>query len=238
MFQYAAALSLSPINPAVILPPPQENQHSPRDYRAALFHRLKHSTSVPSYPRAILDAFDPWEPSTIMPSQAIVIQGYFQYLPAIRPILPVLCRDILESLSQRQQQLREKYKLRALHTVGFIHVRRGDYLTAKGHTHWVQNPTFYEEAITKSPPVKRWLVISDDIAWCKQEPVFQSFELVDEPDELDGLALMSLCHGAAIIANSTYSWWGAILSEAPTAYPSKWLDDARPDLFPQNWIRI
>jgi hypothetical protein len=72
--------------------------------------------------------------------------------------------------------------------------------------------------------------------------MFSGATIVDEPDELDGLALMSLCHGGAIIANSTFSWWGAMLgaypAKATVVYPSKWLQGNKPDLFPPQWARI
>jgi hypothetical protein len=87
-------------------------------------------------------------------------------------------------------------------------------------------------------------VVSDDVSWCREQEVFRAsnIEILDEPDELSGLALMSLCHGGAILANSTYSWWGAMLGAemagAPIFYPSKWFSDDTPQLFPSHWIRL
>jgi hypothetical protein len=67
-------------------------------------------------------------------------------------------------------------------------------------------------------------------------------EIADEPDELNGLALMSLCRGGAIIGNSTYSWWGAMLGAEPAGaqiiYPTLWFSDAKPALFPSHWTRL
>ena len=91
---------------------------------------------------------------------------------------------------------------------------------------------------------RRWLVVSDDIEWCKQQPWLTKhpFEIVDEKDELAGLMLMSLCEGGAVISNSTFSWWGAMLgcgaTGVPVAYPAKWIGKENPDLFPPSWIRI
>lgn len=172
----------------------------------------------------------------------MAIKGYFQYIPAIRDILPKICDDMNEYLRYRKELLREKYGLRELYTLGCIHVRRGDYLRAPEH-HRVQPVSYYEAAINHPSlrHVRRWLVISDDVTWCKGSPFFSKLDIVEEPDELDGLAFMSLCHGAAIIASSTYSWWGAMMgahvARNPVVYPAKWNpSSAQPDLFPAEWI--
>jgi hypothetical protein len=45
--------------------------------------------------------------------------------------------------------------------------------------------------------------------------------------------------GGAIIANSTFSWWAAILSDTPyVVYPKKWIAQNIENLFPSNWISI
>lgn len=171
----------------------------------------------------------------------IALRGYFQYVPAIERMIPLLCNDMIEFLTQERELLRRKYSLTDLTGYGFIHVRRGDYLDGAPNLHWVQTSEYYKEAM-KLFGASRWFVLSDDPEWCKAEAVFAICEVVNEPDELTGLALMSLCHGGAIIANSTYSWWGAMLGAnsagSTVVYPSKWLQDTRPILFPETWIRI
>jgi hypothetical protein len=104
---------------------------------------------------------------------------------------------------------------------------------------------YYRRGLTKIDAKLRWIVISDDVAWCREQELFTEFpaiEIVDEPDELNGLALMSLCCGGAIIANSTFSWWGAMLGAEPAGamvvYPSLWFSHAKPDLFPSRWTRL
>jgi hypothetical protein len=170
-----------------------------------------------------------------------MIRGYFQYLPAIAHIIPTIRLDILEFLRVPMETLRQKYSITNPMKTGFIHVRRGDYLKAEPGFHWVQTSEYYRAALTHMR-AERWLVISDDIQWCNQQDWLNCFDILDEPDELYGLAIMSLCHGGAIIANSTYSWWGAMLGSepagSPVVYPSKWLQNRRPQLFPPGWIRI
>jgi hypothetical protein len=56
------------------------------------------------------------------------------------------------------------------------------------------------------------------------------------------MLLMSMCHHQ-IIANSSFSWWGAWLNPDPNKIviaPRKWFADApdTADLIPENWIRL
>ena len=189
----------------------------------------------------MLDSYISWTPKIFEGQGNINIKGYFQYLPVINSVLPALSKDITNFLTPYRTALRKKYSLIDPTHTGFIHVRRGDYLAHPTH-HWIQTEEYYARGLSHVSTVSRWLILSDDIDWCKEQPVFSTCEHVNETDELAGLAIMSLCHGGAIIANSTYSWWGAMLgpeqARAPIVYPAKWLSDAEPILFPESWIRL
>lgn len=242
MFQYAAALVLrGHLKKPVFFPPPEYNRHSDRDYRDTLFYRILSKELIKGSYYICLESFTPWCPEQFLFNESIAIRGYFQYLPAIESIIPILRKDLIEFLTLDREFLRKKYALNNLLEVAFIHVRRGDYLNTAPELHWTQPPEYYEEAL-KHIPNLRCFVLSDDVEWCKSQPVFGSCEIVDESDELRALALMSLCHGGAILANSTFSWWGAILGAepalSPVIYPSKWFDQKNPTLFPSRWIRI
>jgi hypothetical protein len=225
----------------VVLSPVTHNRHFATDYRYILCRRVKLVDTVPSN-SIPLGAYDAWTPRQFLSPSPIALRGYFQYLPAVQQVLPRILDDIVETLSVQRDMLRTKYSLTNLHTVGFIHVRRGDYLNTSPDLHWVQGKDYYIRALASQPSVSRWLVLSDDINWCKKQSFLSSYEIVDEPNELAGLSLMSLCRGGAIIANSTYSWWGAMLgaedARAPVVYPSKWYGYEKPDLFPNSWTCI
>jgi hypothetical protein len=50
---------------------------------------------------------------------------------------------------------------------------------------------------------------------------------------------MISCTGGAILANSTFSWWAAILSDTPyVVYPTKWIAQKVDNLFPENWVSL
>jgi hypothetical protein len=92
-----------------------------------------------------------------------------------------------------------------------VHIRRGDYLGKKNHL--VVSIEYYIKAIQLLKCLRSdcvFFVFSDDITWCKEQ--FPStFQFVEMECYLE-LELMSLCKHN-IIANSTFSWWGAYLNE-------------------------
>jgi hypothetical protein len=253
LFQYAAGLTLaSRLGGELWLTPTQENKHSGKDYRGTLYRRGK-AIGPDGKPVGEIvfhehgESFDPWSPDQYKGIPFLCIKGYFQNLPAIESQISLIRSDLFHALSNIRTSLRQKYHLHNPRQTCFIHVRRGDYLNQKPGTFWVQDMSYYVPALqvikqrTSGP--RRWMVISDDIAWCRTQPWLSAppFEFADEPEELHGLMLMSMCEGGAIIANSSFSWWGAMLGcreSAPVVYPSKWYAKLQPDLFPSSWIRI
>jgi hypothetical protein len=242
LFQYGAALLIRQHMKQVFLGPVR-NEHSAREYRKLMFHRLPHVDAIPKIRTHVLDAYADWDPESFDGcTYDIHLMGCFQHLPSFTPVLRAVCQDLIEFLAPYREQMRAKYGLNDLSSVGFIHVRRGDYVTiCDGNLHFVQTPEYYKEALSHIPG-KRWIVLSNDTAWCGEQSIFSECTIAEEPDELCGLALMSLCQGAAIIGNSTYSWWGAMMGAeaagSPVVYPSRWTAGQNPDLCPSRWIRI
>ena len=243
LFQYTAALEISRVlGRQVLLSPVQLNKHSKKDYRGSLFTRLKSSETLETPYVLVLDAYKSWDPVEYNLPYSVTLRGYFQYLPTIMPALSIVCDDLRKFLESQRRTLAAKYYIREPNNYGFIHVRRGDYISAARDTHWVQGVDYYAEALNHVKHIKTWFVVSDDAAWCRRQDIFATFEVADEPGELEGLALMSLCNGGAIIGNSTYSWWGAMIGverqRGTVIYPSKWYKEEEPNLFPGAWKRI
>jgi hypothetical protein len=121
-----------------------------------------------------------------------------------------------------------------------IHVRRGDYVAHPGfHTLDVD---YYIKALEEhfSDRDYTFLVFSDDIEWCKQ--VFkEGFIFMENTAPIEDLFMMSGCVHH-ILSNSTFSWWGAYLSNdgGKVIAPNKWYTDNRSlnDLYLPNWIKI
>lgn len=132
-----------------------------------------------------------------------------------------------------------------------IHIRRGDYITIKANSKLfpVCSIEYYRRGINffvnkfKNPI---YFVFSDDIDWAKDNFKGNQFRFVDsnlDCPEID-LFLMSRCRNN-IIANSSFSWWGAWLNrnkEKIIIAPKNWyngkLNDSTIDLIPETWIRM
>lgn len=91
-----------------------------------------------------------------------------------------------------------------------IHVRRGDYVKYSGSFPPI-TLDYINRALSYFPGRKR-MVFSDDIAWCKAN--IMDAEFSEGRGEKDDMSLMASC-GHHIIANSSYSWWGAYLGHNP-----------------------
>lgn len=241
LFQYAAALAVrnaNPSNPNVWFIIFDENKHNKmgHNYIGDLFIEGKMHTMMPSptYTYAQHGSFTQWDPLAIAQNgSSIFLDGYFQYLPAIIPILPLLRSSFLGALRKKSG-----LALRPMLNTGFVHVRRGDYLLNPTY-HWVQTAEYYERGM-KLLNLQKWIIFSDDIDWCSQQACFQGCILADEPDELKALDVMISCCGGAVISNSTFSWWAAIFSanEGRVVYPEFWSEKYTPTLFPREWTML
>ncbi len=117
-----------------------------------------------------------------------------------------------------------------------IHVRRGDYLKAKNYA-GLCGLDYYEAALKyfmtrfKDPT---FFIFSDDIGWCMENIVPLLFgcdyHIIDFNKGIDSpldMMLMSECNHN-IIANSSFSWWGAVLNKNPdkiVCAPRKWTNN-------------
>lgn len=133
-----------------------------------------------------------------------------------------------------------------------IHIRRGDYAEDPyiNAQHGVLPMSYYNEAIHhlySRVGALHFFIFSDDLAWVKDNFKFEfPHTIVDMGSatrEHEELTLMSACQHH-IIANSTFSWWGAWLNPSQNKVviaPKHWFkrqDIPTPDVLPKNWIQI
>jgi hypothetical protein len=124
-----------------------------------------------------------------------------------------------------------------------LHVRRGDYTLYPDH-HPVCSLEYYQSAISQfNQDNSVFLIFSDDIDWCK-ENFKGSFIFSDSNNPYTDLAIMSMCDHH-IIANSSFSWWGAWLNRSQdkkVIAPSRWfgrsLSNDTSDIYCENWIKL
>lgn len=132
-----------------------------------------------------------------------------------------------------------------------IHVRRGDYVTnaVANSYHGTCSPAYYQQAVSYiaqrvQDPV--YFVFSDDLEWCRGHLDFGG-----RPAHFIGhnggdrafmdIMLMRNCQHH-IIANSSFSWWGAWLNDRADKLviaPNRWFtqkDDN--NIVPESWIRL
>ena len=115
-----------------------------------------------------------------------------------------------------------------------VHIRRGDYLLPK-HSHLYEgicDDAYYEKAIglmKEKYPDAKFFFFSNDPEWVKQHYQGAEYLVVEGNDEEAGYAdmyLMSKCRHH-IIANSSFSWWGAWLNpdkDKTVVAPKRWLN--------------
>jgi hypothetical protein len=109
-----------------------------------------------------------------------------------------------------------------------IHVRRGDYLHLELF-HPVLPINYYKESFDKLGSNLEYLIFSDDISWCKENFDFiPNKTFVDDLEDYEEIYLMSLCNNN-IIANSSFSWWGAWLNKnihKKIIFPKVWFGNS------------
>jgi Glycosyl transferase family 11 len=132
-----------------------------------------------------------------------------------------------------------------------VHVRRGDYVSSNSASayHGVCSLDYYERAINHVVSQVRkpsLFIFSDDPDWTREHLRTQHpshYITHNSPDDaFQDLRLMSHCKHH-VIANSSFSWWGAWLSTSPgqiVVAPEKWFSVSRPtpDLLPPEWKRL
>lgn len=95
------------------------------------------------------------------------------------------------------------------HNLVSLHVRRTDYVNLPNH-HPLCSLDYYKAAISKFPD-SHFIVFSDDIEWCKENLKLDNATFSDTGSDFVDLCVMSMCDNH-IIANSSFSWWGAWLN--------------------------
>lgn len=172
----------------------------------------------------------------------LIFQGFWQDAKYMHPATKIRFKEL--PLSAKNKAIISE--MEQTESVA-IHVRRGDYLKpdcAKTYG-GICTPEYYAQAlqiVRSTLKAPRFFVFSDDINWCKDNLPIENAQYIDwntGTDSIYDMYLMSHCK-ANIIANSTFSYWGAqIGNHALVVYPKKWFADRpAPNLFPKDWRGI
>lgn len=194
-------------------------------------------------------SFAYWQSITNVPDDCY-LQGYWQSEKYFLHIATTIRADFSfqEPMEARNLELAEH--IGHCNAVS-LHVRRGDYVVnpATLATHGLCSPDYYCQAIRYiaeriEQPV--FYVFSDDIPWVKKNlAITFPCHYVEHNrgcESYNDMRLTALCRHH-IIANSSFSWWGAWLNSNPekiVVAPKKWFANGTNtmDLFPQGWVTL
>jgi len=205
---------------------------------------LKHIGEVP-YPTKDEAHFHFDEELFAMCPDHVSLQGYFQTEKYFKHIAD----EIREDFTFKDEILNPcKEMISGVENPIALHVRRTDYVSNSAN-HPPCTLEYYEAALKHFDDNRNVIVFSDDPAWCQEQELFSNdrFMISENDDNRVDLCLMSLCNDF-IIANSSYSWWGAWLSSnknKKVIAPNRWFgengytkDHDTKDLIPNDWTRI
>lgn len=175
--------------------------------------------------------------------QEVYFNGFWQDIKYVEFIENELRKELIfnEKLSGKNKDVIDKFIGRE--TVS-IHIRRGDYLNNKSlggicNNEYYLNAIEYINKVIERPV---FFIFSDDMEWVKNNFKLKSeciyvYWNKDEESYKD-MQLMSMCKHN-IIANSTFSWWGAWLNmnrNKIVICPQKWFNNQNSNLQINNWI--
>ena len=175
------------------------------------------------------------------------LKGYWQsekYFTDKNKIMEDL--EIIKTPTEKNTQI--KAKIEECNSIS-LHIRRGDYVSSS--THGTCDLGYYNKAvqffINKYGSNFEIFAFSDDPSWVQKNlelPVKINFISNNSSNNsYEDLRLMTCCKHN-IIANSSFSWWGAWLNKNPkkcVIAPKQWFADikiANKDITPRNWLRI
>ena len=180
------------------------------------------------------------------------ISGYWQSPLYFSQIESIIKEDFQFPTLKNSNNIDLAKKIKESNAVS-IHIRRGDLLNSKAHvTHGTCSINYYNKAISyvsKKITNPVFFVFSDDIAWVKLNLKFEAKRYYvsgnNNKNSYVDMQLMSRCKHN-IIANSSFSWWGAWLNSNPgkiVISPRQWfknkiMNEQTNDLIPAKWIRL
>jgi len=179
------------------------------------------------------------------------IDGYWQSEKYFKGIESTIRAEFSFVLPQGEKDKEISELIRKCNSVS-IHIRRADYVTdaATNNAHGTCPIEYYDKAIkimVGKVTNPHFFIFSDDHEWVKQNIKINHPVVYIDHNNADtnyqDLRLMASCKHN-IIANSSFSWWGAWLNENPNKIviaPQKWFADTSKndcDLIPSTWIRI
>ncbi|MBL0358838.1 MAG: alpha-1,2-fucosyltransferase [Chitinophagaceae bacterium] len=215
---------------------------------ANLLHRLKKYFTRSKYIREKSFRFDP---DFLSYGNNCYLDGYWQCENYFIEISDVLRNEFKCKLAPDEKNIEMQANIASTNAVS-IHIRRGDYISnpAAHQFHGICSLEYYQQAVdliaakTSNP---HFFIFSDDVNWVAANFTINfPTIIVDINDSSSGakdMQLMSCCKHH-IIANSSFSWWGAWLNtdqQKIVVAPKNWFRDSSIDtstILPASWHTI
>jgi hypothetical protein len=181
------------------------------------------------------------------------LHGYFQSEEYFLDAEAQIRADLTITAAPSDENRRWLARIADDHCAVSLHVRRGDYAgSAKGQAvHGTCDAAYYTRAVAalldKVGIDPRFYVFSDDPGWARANLDLGAETVVLDHNPpaaaVEDMRLMGACRHH-IIANSSFSWWGAWRNPAAAKVvvaPKRWFSDpalVNPDICPKGWLRV
>lgn len=193
--------------------------------------------------------FQYWAGLTKVPIDSYLV-GYWQSEKYFHKHLEAIRSDFIFKTSLTTKNLELSKKMAKVNAVS-LHIRRGDYIRNRktNATHGACDLDYFDAAIGyMSSRVEDpfFFIFSDDIEWArgnlKLDFPCHYVDINCGIESYNDMHLMSLCQHN-IIANSSFSWWGAWLNfrtDKIVIAPQNWFRNniKTQDLIPSNWVKV
>jgi hypothetical protein len=218
--------------------------------RIGRLRSLCHRVRLPGLPYVLIERGFPFNPSVLEAPRNVYLIGYWQSEKYFKGIEDIIRRDFCFKGEPGGQNAEVAASIKGVDSV-CVHVRRGDYVSdpISNQFQGTCSPEYYRGAarlITSQVPSPHFFVFSDEPDWARANLEFEApttFVTHNGPESgHEDMRLMAFCRHH-IIANSSFSWWGAWLSNSGgiVVAPKKWFGsnewDTR-DLVPERWVRL
>jgi hypothetical protein len=192
-----------------------------------------------------------FDPAILDLPNDVYMEGYWQSERYFADAAELIRKEVVLLKAPRGQNEQLAREIASCQAIS-LHVRRGDYVSNEiiQRIHGVCSLDYYERAvafITSRVNNPTFFIFSDDPDWVREHfklPYLTQIVGHNGPElGYEDMRLMSLCNHH-IIANSSFSWWGAWLNPGKdkiVVAPKRWFntyDADTSDLCPDSWVRI
>ncbi len=205
---------------------------------------------IPGFTYVLRETTFAFDPTALDAPRNLYLDGYWQSEKYFREIDDIVRREFSFKTEPDQQNREMAARIKGVNAVA-VHVRRGDNVSdpASIQHHGTCPPEYYRQTaqlIAAQVSNPHFFVFSDEPGWGPSNLELggpATFVAQNGPEkDYEDLRLMALCRHH-IIANSSFSWWGAWLSNSKgiIVAPKKWFNKAEldtRDLIPDGWVRL